>query len=169
MITTIIDEQKLTVSGDWGFLAGFLGPRPGGLQATATGTGDKGPGQPQPPDRNAQLTWCWHRTPWGTSAKFCEGPWQTSVQSLPFCIGAHLTDDHAILGQSITPLVYSLRCSCDTVHPVKWSRYPACGRGRFPGYCTPPCLHFLVACPKVCARRTCCDGLRVVKIVESFF
>ena len=25
MITTIIDDQKLTVSGDWGFLAGFLG------------------------------------------------------------------------------------------------------------------------------------------------
>ena len=24
MITTIIDDQKLTVSGDWGFLAGFL-------------------------------------------------------------------------------------------------------------------------------------------------
>ena len=44
-------------------------PRPGGLQAAATGTGVKGPGQPQPPDRNAQLTWCWHRTPWGTSAK----------------------------------------------------------------------------------------------------
>ena len=27
MITTIIDDQKLTVSGDWGFLAGFLGTR----------------------------------------------------------------------------------------------------------------------------------------------
>ena len=24
MITTIIDDQKLTVLGDWGFLAGFL-------------------------------------------------------------------------------------------------------------------------------------------------
>ena len=24
MITTIIDDQKLTVSGDWGFLVGFL-------------------------------------------------------------------------------------------------------------------------------------------------
>ena len=25
MITTIIDDQKLTALGDWGFLAGFLG------------------------------------------------------------------------------------------------------------------------------------------------
>ena len=43
--------------------------------------------QPQPTDRNAQLTWCWRRTPWGTSAKFRERQWQTSVQSVPFwCI-----------------------------------------------------------------------------------
>ena len=37
--------------------------------------------QPQPTDRNAQLTWCWCRTPWGTSAKFRERQWQIAVQS----------------------------------------------------------------------------------------
>ena len=33
MITTIIDDQKLTVSGDWGFLDGFL---VGGVLADVT-------------------------------------------------------------------------------------------------------------------------------------
>ena len=39
--------------------------------------------RPRPTDRSAQLTWCRRWTPWGTSAKFRERQWQTSVQSLP--------------------------------------------------------------------------------------
>ena len=51
MITTIIDDQKLTVSGDWGFLAGFLGPaavgsagpvsRSSGLSGMTTAAADR--------------------------------------------------------------------------------------------------------------------------------
>ena len=61
------------------------GDHAGGIAGGRYGNRCQRVSQSQLTDLNAQLTWCWRRTPWGTSAKCRERQWQTSVQSLPKC------------------------------------------------------------------------------------